>query len=95
MKIEMMRPKPMIKPQTFGLLQGYVVPPHCNASSRHTIAVIRKKAPKKSILFNFCLTVSVKGPRRFGGVKNSATARNAQAPKGKLIFQKSESSKSW
>lgn len=78
------RPKPIIQPYTLESLQGYTVPPHCNASKRQTRAQMRKKAPRISICAIFSRVVMV-----FcflsGFLKKKKTVNKAIAPKGKLI----------
>lgn len=48
MKTHRMRPKPRRQPQTLLSCQGWTDPPHCSASSKQTMADIRKSAPRKS-----------------------------------------------
>jgi hypothetical protein len=57
MKGVIKRPNPRMQPQTLESCQGYVDPPHCSASRRHTIEQIRKPAPTRSISRIFSLVV--------------------------------------
>ena len=79
-----MRPKPIRHPNTLESLHGYTLPPHCNASKRHTMAQIKKKAPRISIWAIFSLVVML-----FcflsGFLKKKKTVNNATPPNGKLI----------
>ncbi len=84
MNIEIKSPKPRMQPQTLESFHGYVVPPHCSASSRQTIEQIRKRAPSRSISSIFCLIVMLTS-FRFGFLKKIATAAIEMAPNGKFI----------
>lgn len=84
MKTATMRQKPSNVPQTLELDQAYVVPPHCSARSKQTMAEIKKTAPRMSI----CLIRSfllIWEYRRAGLVKKKNTTARETPPKGKLI----------
>ena len=84
MKTIVSNPNPSRLPQTLLFLHGYVTPPHCNASSRQTIAPIRNVAPIRSISL-ILLFSEIWLKSRFGFLKKPATVTIVRPPNGKLI----------
>ena len=74
-------PNAVRHPQTLALDHGKVVPPHCNASSRHTKAAMSNKAPGSSSLANFCFGVNIRDIcGGVGWLQNTAMIRNDMKP---------------
>jgi hypothetical protein len=76
--------KPRRVPQTRESDQGYVVPPHCRASSRQMIPGMKAEDPIKSSLRTRSMTGRWVVGRR-GGLNTRTTTRKATAPSGRLI----------
>lgn len=79
-------PAPTNKPMTIDDRQGYVAPPHCNASSKQEMAAISNVAPRKSICFNLvikgsCLSSFFKPLSR----RKITLSIRLKAPKGRFL----------
>lgn len=83
-------PAPTNKPMTIEDRQGYVAPPHCNASSKQETAATSNVAPRKSICFNLamrgsCLSSFFKSPSR----RKMMVSNILKRPKGRFLKEKS------
>ncbi len=79
-------PKPSKQPQTLEFRHGYVVPPHCRARSRHTMAQMRKNAPGRSIFATFSPNLRLLC-FRWGALKKIKVVRKARPPNARRIHQ--------